>query len=225
VTNVLIVDDDSGLRSMLRADLEPDGFRVFEANDAELALYEFGSNVIDVVLIDIRLPGMSGIELSKEIRRRGETPIVAISAQTSTADIVACFVAGADDYIAKPFAMKELRRRLGALLPRGRSEPEAGRSIIAGDLVIRLPAGKIERAGERVPLGPLESSLLAALAEHPGGVVSGEELAERVWGPGQLGDLRVIDEHVDRLRRVLATAGLDAVVVDSVGDGYRLTWR
>jgi DNA-binding response OmpR family regulator len=120
--SVLIVDDDADLRRLLGAALDTEGFRIIEAGDAELALYEFGAHAVDIVLIDLRLPGMSGLELARELRRRGDVPLMALTARTTEADVRAAFDAGVDDFIAKPVGIKELSARLAALLRRQTDE-------------------------------------------------------------------------------------------------------
>jgi DNA-binding response OmpR family regulator len=221
-TGLLIVDDDADLRRMLRAGLEPEGFAVLEAGDAEIALYEFATHAVDAVVVDLRLPGMTGIELARELRRRSDVPLLAVTAQTSEADVLACFDAGVDDVLAKPIGIKELGARISALLRRHTGDLAGRRSIRLGALEVTLPAGDAMRSGAPIELNPVESKLLAVLAEQVDCVVAREELAERTWGPGRLDDLRVVDEHIERLRRQLGAPAWEDAVIDTVGLGYRL---
>lgn len=222
MTTLLLVDDDPDLRAMLGVSLADEGYRVIEAEDAESALFELSRHAVDLALVDMRLPGMSGLELCREIRRRGRTPIVAVTAHTDSADVVAWLDAGADDYVSKPVEMSELAARLRSLLRRTEGNLAAPTTVRAGDLLVHLPTGDVERAGDPVALSPVEARLLALLAERPGAVIGREELLERVWGPARTDDLRIVDRHVHRLQEKLAGEQGAPAIVAVVDAGYRL---
>jgi DNA-binding response OmpR family regulator len=225
MTTLLIVDDDADLRKMLRTALESEGFRILEAGDAERGLYEYASHAVDVVTVDIRLPGMSGLEFCREIRRRGDVPILAMTALGSATDMGAAFDAGVDDYLVKPFGLKQLRSRLWTLVGRHAQNRVEPSSVVVGDLRIQMPDGEADNDGVTLGLTPIEARVLAVLAERVGRVVLREELAERVWGSGRLDDLGIVDQHVERLRRRLESGSSAKVSVDSSSAGYRLLAR
>lgn len=223
MTTLLIVDDDDDLRTMLRIALEDERYRVVDAEDAERALYELSRHAVDAVLVDIRLPGMNGLELCREIRRRSRVPVVAVTAQAESEDMVAVLDAGADDYVAKPIKIPELVARLRSVLRRARGDLAPGTRVRAGDLLIDLSTGLVERGAQPIPLTPVESRLLAVLAERLGVMVRREELLERVWGPDRLDDLRIVDVHIERLRaKIEAEADHGAHLVAIPGMGYQL---
>lgn len=221
MTTLLIVDDDDDLRTMLRIALEDHRYRVVDAEDAERALYELAHHAVDAVLVDIRLPGMNGLELCREIRRRSRVPVVAVTAQADSEDVVAVLDAGADDYVAKPVNIPELVARLRSVLRRAGGDLAPAAKVAAGDLVVDLATGQVERSGRPVPLTPIESRLLAVLAERVGVMVRREELLERVWGPDRLGDLPMVDVHVERIRAKLEADDAPRLVTIP-GMGYQL---
>ncbi|HEX7167906.1 MAG TPA: response regulator transcription factor [Acidimicrobiales bacterium] len=222
-STVLLVDDDPGLRSMLGLSLRDEGYVVIEAKDAEAALFELSNHAVDVALVDMRLPGMSGLDLCREIRRRGRTPVVAVTAQTDTSDIVSFLDAGADDYVTKPVDGQVLAARLRAVIRRTSGDLAPATSVRVGALIVHLPSGEVDRAGERLKLSAVEARILAALAERAGTVVGREELFERVWGRQRLDHLGLIDRHVARLRAKLkGDFGGEADIVSVADVGYRL---
>jgi DNA-binding response OmpR family regulator len=199
-TRVLTVEDDTRIRTSLRMALEEEGYAVSEAESAEEALTLFHQAPVEVVLIDVLLPGMNGFDLCREIRAHSDVPIVMITARSDTHDVVAGLEAGADDYVVKPFVVKELAARLRSLLRRAhRAETESDR-LVFGDVQISPEEGVVTVAGRTAPLTKTEFRLLVELAQHSGKVLSREQLLERIWGYEYLGDGRLVDAHIRRLR-------------------------
>jgi DNA-binding response OmpR family regulator len=200
---VLTVEDDDRIRAVLRLALEDEGCEVIEADSGESAVGALDGERIDLVLVDLMLPGMSGLDLVHRVRRTSAVPIVIVSARSDSHDVVAGLEAGADDYVRKPFVVKELAARIRALLRRARLGPETGgpgEVHTLGDLEVRADAGTVTRAGEPLALTRTEFLLLCELLEHRGIVLSREQLLERVWGYDYFGDNRLVDAHIYRLR-------------------------
>jgi DNA-binding response OmpR family regulator len=222
-TRILTVEDDERIRTAVRFALEDEGWVVDEAEDGEQALERFSREPADVVLIDIMLPGIDGFELCRSIRRNSDVPIVMVTARADTHDIVAGLEAGADDYLTKPFAPKELSARIRALLRRIRTTGPDTQLVRVGDLEIVPEQGVVRRAGDEVHLTKTEFRLLCELASSPGKVFSREHLLERVWGYGYFGDGRLVDVHVRRLRTKVETDPAHPRHVVTVrGMGYKL---
>jgi DNA-binding response OmpR family regulator len=222
-TQILTVEDDERIRTAVRIALEDEGWSVTEADSGEEALNAFKRVPADVVLIDIMLPGIDGFEVCRSLRKVSDVPIVMVTARSDTHDVVAGLEAGADDYLTKPFAPKELSARIRALLRRTRpTDPEMSQMVF-GDLVISPEEGRVLRGDEEVHLTKTEFRLLVELASSPGRVFSREVLLERVWGYGYFGDGRLVDVHVRRLRtKVEADPGNPRHVVTVRGLGYKL---
>ena len=222
-TRILAVEDDERIRTAVRLALEEEGWEVDEADTGEAALEGFQRQPADVVLIDIMLPGIDGFELCRSIRRHSDVPIVMVTARDDTHDIVAGLEAGADDYLTKPFAPKELSARIRALLRRARSGGADEPALILGDLHIAPDEGVVRRGDEELHLTKTEFRLLCELAANPGKVLSREQLLERVWGYGYFGDGRLVDVHVRRLRTKVETDPAHPRHVVTVrGMGYKL---
>ena len=222
-TRILTVEDDERIRTAVRLALEDEGWTVDEAATGEDAVSLFQSNPSDVVLIDIMLPGMDGFELCRSIRRSSDVPIVMVTARDDTHDVVAGLEAGADDYLTKPFAPKELSARIRALLRRIRTTEVESANIRLGDLEVLPEQGLVRKGGEEIHLTKTEFRLLCELASTPGKVFSREDLLERVWGYGYFGDGRLVDVHVRRLRTKVETAPAHPRHVVTVrGMGYKL---
>ncbi len=223
-TRILTVEDDDRIRQAVKLALEDEGWKVDEADTGERALEAFAANAADVVLIDIMLPGMDGFEVCRSIRRTSDVPIIMVTARDDTHDVVAGLEAGADDYLTKPFAPKELSARIRALLRRVRSSDSGGlERIKVGDLEISPEEGMVLKAGEELHLTKTEFKLLVELAGQPGKVFSREVLLERVWGYDYFGDGRLVDVHVRRLRTKVETdPASPRYVVTSRGLGYKL---
>ena len=203
--------------------LEDEGWTVDEASSGEVAIEQFARNAPDVVLIDIMLPGIDGFELCRTLRKTSDVPIVMVTARNDTHDVVAGLEAGADDYLTKPFAPKELSARIRALLRRIRPSSQSHVRLLFGDLELIPEEGKVLRGGEEVHLTKTEFRLLCELAENPGKVFSREALLDKVWGYDYFGDGRLVDVHVRRLRtKVEADPANPRHVVTVRGLGYRL---
>lgn len=222
-TRILAVEDDERIRTSLKLALEDEGWTVDEAASGEQAIERFTAAVPAVVLIDIMLPGMDGFELCRTIRRTSDVPIVMVTARNDTHDIVAGLEAGADDYLTKPFAPKELSARIRALLRRIRPSTGGHERLVFGDLEIIPEEGKVRRGGQDLHLTKTEFHLLCELAENPGKVFSREALLDTVWGYDYFGDGRLVDVHVRRLRtKIEADPANPRHVVTVRGLGYRL---
>src|SRR5947208_10436969 len=207
----------------MRLALEDEGYQIREAATGEDALNSFQQRSSDVVLIDLMLPGIDGFACCRAIRRTSDVPIVMVTARADTHDVVAGLEAGADDYLTKPFAPKELSARIRALMRRAR-KPESGTTTMRfGDLEIIPDAGVVRRAGTELHLTKTEFRLLCELASSPGRVFSREVLLERVWGYGYFGDGRLVDVHVRRLRTKIESDPANPRHVATVrGLGYKL---
>jgi DNA-binding response OmpR family regulator len=222
-TRILSVEDDERIRTAVKLALEDEGWSVEEADTGEEALNAFQRQPTDVVLIDIMLPGIDGFDVCRAIRRVSDVPIVMVTARADTHDVVAGLEAGADDYLTKPFAPKELSARIRALLRRARSSDSVSAHLRFGDLEIIPDEGVVRRGGEEIHLTKTEFRLLVELASTPGRVFSRETLLERVWGYGYFGDGRLVDVHVRRLRtKVEADPANPRHVVTVRGLGYKL---
>ena len=222
-TRILTVEDDERIRTAVRLALEDEGWDVEEADTGEEALQAFTRQPSDVVLIDIMLPGIDGFDVCRSIRRVSDVPIVMVTARADTHDVVAGLEAGADDYLTKPFAPKELSARLRALLRRARTIDLAPTHLRFGDLEIIPDEGIVLRDNKEVHLTKTEFRMLVELASAPGRVFSREVLLERVWGYGYFGDGRLVDVHVRRLRmKVEVDPANPRHVMTIRGLGYKL---
>ena len=217
---ILVVDDDVALAEMIGIVLEAEGYTVSSVSDGALAVEEFRAAVPDLVLLDLMLPGVDGIEIARQIRRESDVPIVMLTARSDTADVVAGLEAGADDYVPKPFKPKELVARVRARL---RRHDEAGEEHLAlGDIAIDVPAHVVRRGDQEISLTPLEFDLLVTLGRSPWKVFTREELLEKVWGYRHAADTRLVNVHVQRLRsKIERDPESPEVVVTVRGVGYR----
>ncbi len=222
-TRILAVEDDERIRSAVKLALEDEGWTVDEAESGEEAIDIFQRSSPDVVLIDIMLPGIDGFELCRTLRKTSDVPVVMVTARNDTHDVVAGLEAGADDYLTKPFAPKELSARIRALLRRIRPSAPGHARLVFGDLELIPDEGKVLRDGSEVHLTKTEFRLLCELAESPGKVLSREALLDKVWGYDYFGDGRLVDVHIRRLRtKVEADPANPRHVVTVRGLGYRL---
>ena len=223
VTSVLLIEDDAHIRPSLGMLLRRDGYRVSEAASGEEGLDTFASENPDVVLVDLLLPGMDGFEVTRELRRASNVPVIVVSARTATEDIVLGLEAGADDYLTKPVMARELPARIRALVRRAQLSAEGGTSLWLGDLEIQPQAGLVKKAGTALSLTRTELRLLCELASQPGWVLSRPQLLERVWGYDYFGDTRLVDVHIGRLRsKVEDDPSNPELIVTVRGIGYKL---
>ncbi len=224
---LLFIEDDEAIRTALRLVLEDEGYEVAEASDGETGIKMFGQIDPDLVLLDLRLPDISGFEVCRAIRRTSITPVIMVTAQTDTSDLVNGFDAGADDYVTKPVVPKELAARIRAALRRTQTvEPSlsSAKSLNKiGDVEIDRNLSIVKKAGVEISLTKTEYRLLVEFADHPGMVMSRDQLLERVWGYEYLGDSRLVDAHVRRLRVKVETQPEEPTMIVTVrGMGYRL---
>lgn len=223
----MIVDDDDLLRQMLAEYFRRLGFEVAEEENGPAALQAASNDKFDCFILDVAMPGMSGIDLLKKMRERGiTTPALFLTAHDLLDEKVVGFQAGADDYLAKPFSPRELELRIEALLRRGQLTPETagdGERVEIGDLVVDKRRHEVSRAGQRVDLTPLEFQILELLASEPGRAWSRNDLLDRVWSTEYEGYQRNIDPHINRLRKKLENDPKNPHYVLTVrGVGYKL---
>jgi two-component system phosphate regulon response regulator PhoB len=222
---VLVVEDEAALVTMLRYNLEKQGFRVDEAIDGAEAINRIAEAQPDLVLLDWMLPGgVSGIEVCRQVRRRPETrdlPVIMVTARTEDADAVRALNTGADDYVTKPFNMDALLARMRALLRRTNAVPSKGR-LTFHDVSMDLAAHRVQRNGRAVHLGPTEFRLLEFFLQHPRRVFSREELLDAVWGPDIHVEPRTVDVHIRRLRKSVNGEGELDLVRTVRAAGYAL---
>jgi DNA-binding response OmpR family regulator len=222
---VMVVEDEYKLRDLVRSYLEREGLEVFSAASGAEALSYAAHGPLDLVLLDLGLPDIAGVEVAREIRAHSDVPIVILTAKSDERDRIAGLEAGADDYVTKPFSPRELVLRVRAVLRRGRvaDEPTGPASYGDGQLVIDEERRRVEVPGGTVDLTPTEWSILVALARVPGRVYSRYELINRVRGYEFEGYERTIDSHVKNLRRKIEADPSDPKIVQTVlGSGYRL---
>ena len=221
---VLIVEDEAPLVTLLRYNLEKEGFAVCSAGDGEEALLQIAENKPDAVLLDWMLPLVSGLEVCRQIRRAPASralPIILLTARGEEADRVRGLDSGADDYIVKPFSPSELVARLRAVMRR--AQPSAGADMLRyADVAMDLAAHRVSRAGRAVHLGPTEFRLLHHFLQHPGRVFTREHLLDRVWGPHAEVEMRTVDVHIRRLRKALNIDGCRDLVRTVRSVGYAL---
>jgi len=219
---ILVVDDEPTLRETLAEALDADGFRVLTAADGREALSQFREHQPDLVVLDLMLPELSGIEVCRIIRAESRVPIVMLTAKSSELDKVVGLELGADDYVTKPFSLRELGARIRALLRRTEQLAEAPMPPVElGALTVDLVGHRLLHDGERVPLKPRVFELLAYLLRHPGQVLTREQLLEHVWGYDYAGETRTVDVHVHWLRAAIEPEPAEPVYLHTVrGVGY-----
>jgi two-component system KDP operon response regulator KdpE len=224
---ILVVDDEPEIRRAVGRALTGRDYEVSEAADGEECLTVATSWQPDLVVLDLNLPGMDGLEVCRHLRRRSQVPILVLSVREDEADKVAALDLGADDYLTKPFGVEELMARVRALLRRaeGQDGPRPVR-FLTDDLEIDLDAHRIVRKGEEVRLTKTEWGLLETLSDHPGKLQTHRWLLERVWGPGYSGDIDVLRVFISQLRRKIeADPARPTIIATDPGIGYRWLLR
>ena len=220
--HLLLVEDDPSIREIATLGLEQAGFRVTATGDGREALIRFRQAPFDLVVLDVMLPSLDGFEVTREIRRESQTPIVILSARGELHDVVVGLELGADDYVTKPFELAELVARIKAVLRRSAAAPTDG-PLAVDDLEIDPSAFRVRRRGEDVPLTATEFRLLLELARRPKQVFTRELLLELVWNYDYLGDSRLVDVAVQRLRAKIEEDPAHPRLIQTVrGVGYRL---
>jgi DNA-binding response OmpR family regulator len=221
---ILLVDDEDAVQKLLTYPLEHEGFRVLQARDGEEALARFAGEPVDLVVLDLMLPRLDGLEVCRRLRAQSTVPIIMLTARDDELDKVVGLELGADDYITKPFSIREFRSRVRALLRRAAlAGPQDGREMIAvGGLRIDLAKRTVELDGRQVPLTYVEFELLRTLAAKPGRVFTRQGLLETLWGDSAYREPRTIDVHVRHLREKLEAAPHAPELIQTVrGVGYR----
>lgn len=224
---VLVVDDEPHIRTVLRGYLEADGFAVSEAADGEAALAALRVGPFDLVLLDVMLPGIDGLEVLRQVRGFSDAYVILVTARTEEVDKLVGLGVGADDYVTKPFSPREVTARVKAVLRRDRGvRADAEAPLRFQGLTVNRVGRDVEANGRPVALSSLEFDLLAALAGAPGRVYSRAQLLEQVWGYDFYGDERVIDVHIRSLRARLGDDAGDPHLIATVrGSGYKFIGR
>jgi DNA-binding response OmpR family regulator len=203
---ILLVDDEESVQKLLSYPLRSDGYEVVAAADGQEALDRFDEGTFDLVVLDVMLPRVDGFDVCRQLRARSAVPIIMLTAKAEEFDKVLGLELGADDYITKPFSMREFRSRVKAVLRRAelvRGDDNGDEPLVQGDLTIDYSKRQVEVRGEPVRLTYVEFEILAALARAPGRVFSRTMLLERLWGDSQYRDPRTIDVHIRHLREKL----------------------
>jgi DNA-binding response OmpR family regulator len=231
MAKILVVDDEPSLRGTIAYSLRRDGHEVEVAEDGEAALAAWAAAPSDLVILDVMLPKLDGLEVCRRLRRTSSVPIVMLTARTEEIDRVVGLEIGADDYVTKPFSMREVLARVKAMLRRRdlfreemrQTDVVADEEFQIAGLTIDPARRRIFRGGTEIPLKPREFDLLVFLARHPGQVLPPDHLIERVWGYDALGDVRTVRVHVRSLREKLEADPSNPVLIETVrGVGYRL---
>ena len=221
---VLVVEDEESFVDALTVGLTREGFEVVVARDGQEALALFHERPVDVVLLDLMLPKMSGLDVCRAMRAASDVPIIIVSAKGEEVDMVLLLEIGADDYVTKPYRLRELVARIRAVLRRrGAHEPATPSAEIAvGDLRMDVDARRLYVRGEEVKLRKKEFALLRLLLENPGRVLTREVLIDRVWGSDYVGDTKTLDVHIKRLRTLIERDPKNPERITTVrGVGYR----
>jgi two-component system, OmpR family, response regulator len=224
-STILLVDDEDAVQKLLAYPLERDGFRVVQARDGQEALERFGHEHVDLVVLDVMLPKVDGLEVCKRLRAESSVPIIMLTARDDELDKVLGLELGADDYITKPFSIREFRSRVRALLRRAAGAPAPGHrdELIESDgLRIDLGSREVRAHGRLVQLTYVEFELLRTLASHAGRVYTREQLLQALWGGSEYREPRTIDVHVRHLREKLELdPGEPEFILTVRGVGYR----
>lgn len=223
MTRILIVDDEANIVQTVRAYLEREGYAVQSASDGSAALKLADVFQPDLIVLDIMLPGIDGLEVLRQLRQTSDVYVLLLTARADETDKIVGLTVGADDYLTKPFSPRELVARIKAILRRGRGNEPVERALVVGALRIDPESRQVWKGSQLIDLTTIEFDILHALARHPGRVLSREQLIEQVWGYDYYGDERVVDVHIGRLRKKLADDASDPEIIVTVrGVGYRL---
>jgi DNA-binding response OmpR family regulator len=222
--SVLVVEDEEQMRTMLEDNLQFDGYRVTAVSTGEEALSELDRQAYSLVLLDVRLPGISGFDVCRRLRSRGtRVPVIMLTARTQEADRVAGLDVGADDYVSKPFSVRELLARVRAQVRRDDWHSATADEFTLGDVSVRLRQRLVLRRGKRVPMSAREFELLRYLIAHRNEVVSREQLLRDVWGYHEATITRTVDNYVAKLRNQLEGRPHEPRFIVTVhGSGYQL---
>jgi len=226
MTTILIVDDEPDIREVIRFALDPAGFNTLEAGSAREALEVIAADRPDLILLDWMLPGRSGLDLAKQLKRDPNTenlPIIMLTARIEEADLVRGLGAGADDYITKPFSPRELMARIKAVLRRARAQSE-GELHVRG-LILDPTSHRVTIDGMNLDVTPTEFRLLQFFMTHTERVFSRQQLLDQVWGNNAYVEERTVDVHIRRLRKILEPTGHDSLIQTVRGSGYRFSNR
>lgn len=222
--SILVIDDEAAIRELLKYNLEKEGYKVTSASDGEHALNLMDKSKFDLVILDLMLPGINGLEVCRKMRQDhslSTIPIIMLTAKGEEIDKVVGLELGADDYVTKPFGVRELLARIKVRLRRTSLDREED-IIVKGDLVIDSNAFSIRVRNEEVDFTPKEFELLKLLATHPGKVYTRDELLEKIWGYEYPGDTRTVDVHVRHLRQKIEKDPSNPEYIETLrGIGYR----
>lgn len=222
-SRLLVVDDDRAIREIMQVALSEEGYIVDTANDANEADESIRQNAPDLLILDVMMPGKDGFELTRDIRRTSNLPIILLTAKTDTIDVVVGLESGADDYLTKPFEMRVLLARIRSLLRRAQAEGDEPSVLRVGPIEIRPDEGIARKGEETLSLTRTEFRLLTTLSSKPGRVFSREHLLSEVWGYDYFGDARLVDVHIRRLRTKVEDDPHNPTIIQTVrGMGYKV---
>lgn len=219
MTKILVIDDEPSIVNLVGGYLKPEGYEVYTAMDGHAGLKAARALKPDLIILDVMLPGMDGIELLSQLRRESQVYVILLTAKTEETDKIVGLSVGADDYVTKPFSPRELTARVKAALRRIQAGSDPGAGILAFHHLRLDAAARLITVDERpIELTAIEFDLLKALAENRGRVISREQLLQKVWGGQYFGEMRVVDVHLGHVRQKL---GRDDLIITVRGVGYR----